>query len=159
MKMHSIEVDDGVFKYLQSKAEPFIDTPNSVLNKLFFGEKETEKKKKEQSISVRGLPKSLSYILEVVSEIELSGYSRLEATKIVAERHDTVPTTVMDKYCRQIDLKAQQADELFQEQGYKEFRNILKGKFPTYKDVIDTFFESLITEGGRSEKDLVLSSR
>ena len=65
----------------------------------------------------------------------------------------------MDKYCRQIDLKAQQADELLQEPGYKEFRNILKGKFPTYKDVIDTFFESLITEGGRSEKDLVLSSR
>ena len=50
--MHWIEVDDRVFKYLQSKAEPLIDTANSVLVKILFGKKETEKKKRGQSISV-----------------------------------------------------------------------------------------------------------
>ena len=149
MEMHFIEVDDKVFKYLQKHAEPLVDTPNSVLNKLFFGENETKKRESKQPVSVKGLPKSLAYVLEVVSEMKLNNYSRLEATRLVAERHNTVPTTVMDKYCRQLDLKAQQADELLQESDQREFRNILKGKFPIYKDVIDTFFESLVTEGGQ----------
>ena len=153
MKMHSIEIDDRVFKYLQSKAEPLIDTANSVLNKILFGENEIKHEKRGHSVSVKGLPKSLAYVLEVVSEINLSGISRLEATRIVAERHDTVPTTVMDKYCRQLDLKAQEADELLHEPGCKKFRNILKAKFPTYKDVIDTFFETLITQGIRLQDD------
>jgi hypothetical protein len=150
MEMHWIEIDDRIFKYLQSHAEPFIDTPNSVLNKLFFGEDENNKKEKGQPVSVTGLPKALAYVLEVVSEIEINGYSRLDATRAVAERHDTTPTTVMDKYCRQLNLKAQQADELLQGPEYNDFKNILKEKFPNYKEVVDTFFDSLITEKSRS---------
>ena len=122
MGTHLIEIDDRIFKYLQSHAEPLVDTPNSVLTKLLFGENRTENQKKRPTVSVKGLPKSLAYVLEVVSEIEINGHSRLEATKIVAERNETVPTTVMDKYCRQLNLNAQEAEELLAEEGFNEFK-------------------------------------
>ena len=146
MDSHLIEVDDRIFKYLQSHAEPLVDTPNSVLTKLLFGEKKAEDKRKKPSVSVKGLPKSLSYVLEVISEMALNGHSRLEATKIVADRNDTVPATVMDKYCRQLDLKAHEADELLEEEGYIEFKNILKNKYSIFKEIIDTYFETMIAQ-------------
>ena len=70
MGTHLIEVNDRVFKYLQSHAEPLIDTPNSVLIKLLFDEERIVIQTKKPSISVSGLPKSLAYVLEVISEIE-----------------------------------------------------------------------------------------
>ena len=33
MRMHQIEVDEEVFSYLQRKAQPFLDTPNTVLRR------------------------------------------------------------------------------------------------------------------------------
>lgn len=37
MKFYTIEVDEKVWNYLKKNAEPFKDTPNSVLNRLIFG--------------------------------------------------------------------------------------------------------------------------
>ena len=37
MKFYTIEVDEKVWNYLKRNAEPFKDTPNSVLNRIFFG--------------------------------------------------------------------------------------------------------------------------
>lgn len=34
--MVNIEIDNDVFNYLKSHAEPFVDTPNAVLRRLFF---------------------------------------------------------------------------------------------------------------------------
>ncbi|HCC54540.1 MAG TPA: hypothetical protein DEQ20_06395 [Desulfobulbaceae bacterium] len=36
--MVSIEIDDEIFNYLKSLAEPFVDTPNTVLRRLLFTE-------------------------------------------------------------------------------------------------------------------------
>jgi hypothetical protein len=155
MDTHLIEVDDRVFKYLQRHAEPLIDTPNSVLVKLLFDEKRPENQERKPSVSVSGLPKSLAYVLEVFSEIEMNGHSRLEATKIVAERNDTVPTTVMDKYARQLNLKAVEVDELLKEPGYNEFKNILINKYSTYRELIDMYFENMISQGPRLADDMV----
>ncbi len=155
MGTHLIEVDDRVFKYLQSHAEPLIDTPNSVLTKLLFDEERIVIQTKKPSISVSGLPKSLAYVLEVICEIEMNGHSRLEATKIVAERNDTVPTTVMDKYARQLNLKAMEVDDLLKEPGFIEFKNILANKYSTYKELIDIYFDTMITQGPRLEDDTV----
>jgi hypothetical protein len=38
MQYHKIEVDERVWNYLKTKAEPFEDTPNSVLNRILFGQ-------------------------------------------------------------------------------------------------------------------------
>jgi len=43
MKMHEITVDDEVFEYLQQKAVPLVDTPNSVLRRLLFRRKRGRK--------------------------------------------------------------------------------------------------------------------
>jgi hypothetical protein len=37
MEMHEIQVDDEVWQYLQERAVPLVDTPNSVLRRLLFG--------------------------------------------------------------------------------------------------------------------------
>ena len=80
MEMHSIEIDDRIWSHLQQNAEPFVDTPNSVLKRLLFGKGEKEKEQDGTAIfsipavSIQGLPKSLAQILEVVYEME-EGYS------------------------------------------------------------------------------------
>lgn len=150
MKMHSIEIDDGVWHYLQQRAEPFIDTPNSVLNRLLCG----EKGKKEETVSVfsipsvtiQGLPKSLAQILEVIYEMEVNGYGRTEATNRVAKQRGTAPQTVTDKYCRQLGRRAHEIDELLTEPGYSGFRDLLTNKYSDHRAIIDMYFDSMMSD-------------
>ena len=148
MKMYSVEIDEKVWGFLKKHAEPFIDTPNSVLNKILFG---ASKEAGEQacvstvpSVSIKGTPKSLSQILEVIYEMEVNGHSRTEATNRVAQKRGTTPQTITDKYCRQIGKKAHEVDQLLSESGYKQFKALLKSKFIDHVQVIDTYFESLM---------------
>jgi negative regulator of replication initiation len=151
MKMYSIEIDEKVWGYLQKHAEPFVDTPNTVLNRLLLG---ASKKAGEPasvpanpSVSIKGTPKSLSQILEVIYEMEINGYSRTEATNRVAEKRGTASQTITDKYCRQIGKKAQEIDQLLSEPGYGAFKALLKNKFSAHQQIIDTYFESLVLSG------------
>jgi hypothetical protein len=148
MKMYTIEIDEKVWGFLQKHAEPFIDTPNSVLNQILFGaSKETDAQagvSAVPSISIKGTPKSLSQILEVIYEMEVNGYSRTEATNRVAQKRGTAPQTITDKYCRQIGKKAHEIDQLLSESGYKEFKELLKKKFVAHQQIIDTYFETLM---------------
>ena len=148
MKMFPIEIDENVWYYLQKHAEPFIDTPNSVLRRLLLGTSTQAAEKDEApaipSITVEGTPKSLSQILEVIYEIEINGYSRTEATNRVAENRGTAPQTVTDKYCRQLGKKAYEIDHLLAEPGYRLFKELLKSKFSSHQQIIDTYFESLM---------------
>jgi hypothetical protein len=148
MKMYSIEIDENIWSYLQKHAEPFIDTPNSVLNRVLLGtSKETPKKDavpKIPAISIHGTPKSLAQILEVIYEMEINGYSRTEATNRVARKRGTAPQTITDKYCRQIGKKAHEIDQLLCEPGYENFKKLLKSKFDAHQQVIETYFETLM---------------
>ena len=148
MKMHTIEIDENLWSYLQKHAEPFVDTPNSVLNRLLFDTSIASPLSKEESkipaVSIQGIPKSLAQILEVVYEMEVNGYSRTEATKRVAHNRGTSPQTITDKYCRQIGKKAQEIDQLLSEPGYEAFKEILKGKFDAHQQVIESYFETLM---------------
>ena len=148
MKMYSIEIDEKIWKFLQKNAEPFIDTPNTVLNKILFGASKVSDRQESTSavpsVSIKGTPKSLSQILEVIYEIEVNGCSRTEATNRVAQKRGTAPQTVTDKYCRQIGKKAHEIDHLLSEPGYHEFKALLKSKFSNHALVIETYFESLI---------------
>ena len=148
MKMHTIEIDENLWSYLQKNAEPFVDTPNSVLNRLLFDTSKaaspSEDEPKIPAVSIQGIPKSLAQILEVVYEMEINGYSRTEATKRVAHNRGTSPQTITDKYCRQIGKKAQEIDRLLSEPGYEGFKEILKGKFDAHQQVIESYFETLL---------------
>jgi negative regulator of replication initiation len=147
MKMYSIEIDEKIWSYLQKHAEPFVDTPNTVLNRLLLGTSKEANKPTGMpptpSVSIKGTPKSLSQILEVIYEMKINGYSRTEATNRVAQKRGTASQTITDKYCRQIGKKAQEIDELLSEPGYGAFRALLKNKFSAHQQVIDAYFESL----------------
>jgi hypothetical protein len=150
MKMHLIEIDEKIWSHLQKNAEPFVDTPNSVLSRLLFGE---EEKKDEETalfsiptVSIQGLPKSLEQILEVVYEIEVNGYSRTQATNRVAKKRGTAPQTITAKYCRQLGKKAHEIDELMAEPGYAGFKDLLKGKYSAQREIIEMYFDSMMSD-------------
>ena len=149
--MHNIEIDEEIWSHLQQHAEPLVDTPNTVLHKLLFGliadEHPEPSAFKIPSVSVKGSPKSLSQIFEVLYEMEVNGCTRIQATNRVAKKRGTAPQTVTDKYCRQLNKKAHEIDAILGEPGYEEFKALLKSKFTEHEQVIDTYFETLIMAG------------
>ena len=151
MKTYTIEVDEKIWHFLQQYAEPFIDTPNSVLNRLLFepGEPKNEVVSplfSIPSVNIEGLPKSLSQILEVVYEMEVNGYTRIQATNRVAKKRGTAPQTITDKYCRQLGKRAHEIDELLAETGYAGFKALLTSKFAGHQAIIDMYFDSMMSD-------------
>lgn len=150
MNYYTIEIDERVWNYLKSKAIPFEDTPNSVLNRIFFSEgnfatlsvSDVSKKRLTPRLP-DGTPKALAQILEVLYEIKKLGLTRTQATSIVAQRRRTAPQTIIDKYCRQLNKRAYEIDRLLQEKDLREFKLLLENKFTNHKDVINSFFKTL----------------
>ncbi len=143
MDMHLIEIDPDVWNHLKQFAEPFVDTPNSVLRRLLLDEDDHEDGAALSAIDIKGVPKALSQIFEVLYEIEVNGCSRVEATHKVAEKRGTAPQTVIDKYCRQLNKRAHEIDQLFDEKGYARFKKLLKQKFTGHSSIIDLYFDTL----------------
>jgi len=148
MQYYTIEIDEDIWNYLQKSAEPFVDNPNSVLRKLLLGPSGKAKIGEtrwlgERPSFIHNMPKALSQVLEVIYEVKKMGRSRPKATNIVAKRNNTAPQTIIDKYCRQLNKRAFEIDQLLQEPGMSEFKMILKNKFSNQTNVIDSFFDSL----------------
>ena len=146
MKMHKIEIDDEVLTFLKDKAEPFVDTPNTVLRKYLLKNKEPKLKDNmndEFPVFAHGVPKALAQILEVIYLVKKRGYPRTEATNKVATMRNTDPPTIHDKYCRQLNKKAFEVDNLLQDHKLSDFQSLLKSKFTSHSDVIDDVFKTL----------------
>ncbi|KPJ75381.1 MAG: hypothetical protein AMJ54_15125 [Deltaproteobacteria bacterium SG8_13] len=150
MGMHHIEIDDQVWDYLKQFAEPFVDTPNTVLRRLLLEGTDAFDQDEEPLaiMNIKGVPKALSQILEVLYEIEINNCSRTEATHRVAKKRGTAPQTVIDKYCRQLNKRAHEIDQMLSEPTYTEFRQLLKEKFTSHHGIIEIYFETLI--GGQA---------
>lgn len=147
MEMFSIEIDEKVWSYLQKHAEPFVDTPNTVLNRILFKTNEQDADIRVlPSVKIHGLPKALSQILEVVYEMKIGGYSRTQATNRVAEKRGTTPQTVTDKYCRQLGQRAHEIDEMLAEPGIGRFKDLLKSKFSEHESIIDMYLDTMLTD-------------
>jgi hypothetical protein len=150
MTMYSIEIDEKIWHLLQQNAEPFVDSPNSVLNRLLFAKKETREEDTPlfslPDVSVEGLPKSLSQILEVVYEIKVNGHTRTQATNRVAKKRGTAPQTITDKYCRQLGKRAHEIDELLTEPKFNSFRDLLTSKFAAHRGIIELYFDSMMSD-------------
>jgi hypothetical protein len=144
MNRYQIDVDEEVYDFLKQKAEPFVDTPNSVLRKILFSKIETSKNNRAIPAIPDGIPKAMEQILEVVFEIKQNGRTRTEATNIVAKKRGIAPQTIQDKYCRQLDKKAPEIDKLLGNPDLTEFKLLLEKKFIHHKKEIVSFFESLI---------------
>ncbi|MBW2596886.1 MAG: hypothetical protein JRC93_13145 [Deltaproteobacteria bacterium] len=150
MNSHTIEIDERVWRYLQSQAIPFKDTPNSVLHRILFNEGNFDRlsirDNVKKGIAPRlpdGTPKALAQILEVLYEMNKLGMSRPQATNIVAQRRRTSPQTIIDKYCRQLNKRAYEIDRLLQQKDLTDFKLLLENKFTNHKDVINSFFNTL----------------
>jgi hypothetical protein len=147
---YSIEIDEIVWHHLQGHAEPFVDTPNSVLKRLLFGEKEPKEGTSAvlsiPSVSIQGLPESLGQTLEVVYEMEVNGYSRTQATNRVAKKRGTAPQTITHKYCRQLGKRAHEIDELLATSGYSGFKDLLASRYADHRSIIEMYFDSMMSD-------------
>ena len=148
--MYKIDVDDDIWTFLKKQAEPFEDTPNSVLRRSLLGKNSKTKnhlsnqdEKNEFPVFPGGTPQALRQILEVVFLVKKHGHNRIEATHIVAQKHGGIALqTVIGKYCRQLNKKAYEIDRLL-DSDLNEFKSILKNKFINHHDIINEFFEIL----------------
>jgi hypothetical protein len=141
MRNYTIEIDEVIMEYLKKHAEPFSDTPNTVLHRLLFGNlKPAVTQQVFQTAVFESMPKALSQILEVIYQVGKEGKTRPDATRIVAEKNRTAPQTVIDKYCRQLGKNAQEVDRLLAEPGLGGFKMILINKFPKQQGAISDFF-------------------
>jgi hypothetical protein len=148
MRFHKVEVDDEVYQYVKAHAEPLVDTFNSALRRLLLVSAQKADKSEQKvvgPIRVDGIlpnlpsqtPQALRHTLEVVYLVRGGAYDRSNATQFVAKQHDVFPQTVLDKYCRQLNLKAREFDRLLEEPELTDLKRRLKSKFPDYKQLID----------------------
>ena len=150
MRFHRVEVDDDVFQFVKTHAEPLVDTFNSALRRLLpLSNAQEQKNQTSGQITftpdpagatrpnLEHFPQALQHILEVVRLVRNGAYKRTTATQYVARKFNVFPQTVLDKYCRQLNLTAAQFDKLLEEPGLEELRKILKTKFSGYINAID----------------------
>jgi len=147
MKYHQVEVDDEVFSFIQQHAEPLVDNFNSTIKRLLGLTGKVAKPlplaPANQAPTLPGLslprevPQSLRQILEVANLVVKYGESRPDATRIVAKNYDVAPQTVLDKYCRQLNLTAAEFDRLLDEPELNTLRTKLKKKFSEHGSLID----------------------
>ena len=145
MRMHTIEVDEDVIRFLKEHAEPFVDTPNSVLRRaLLFGNRPgrpATPSDRERGADILppvplGVPKALEQILQVVWLTLKSSRTRSDATHFVARRHGVAPQTVIDKYCRQLGITAAEFDLLLREPDLGRLKRSLNQRFPEFSGLI-----------------------
>jgi len=145
MPMHRIEVDDQVFNHLQAKAEPFVDTPNTVLRRLLLRKTADGNPIPAEYVKPPyarpGTPKALQETLQVIHGVRKAGLSRSEATHQVAAMHNVAFQTVIDKYTRQLGLTAYKFDGLLAQSDLQNLRTRLKEKFPRHHAVIDDYLK------------------
>ena len=148
MVFRKIEIDEEVWQVLKKNAEPFEDSPNSVLRRLLIG-KNNESSSYEAKAHdefpkfLHGVPKALAEILEVIYGVRKLGMARTQATNVVAQKRKLVPQTVIDKYCRQLNKRAYEVDRLLEPQRLNELQSLLSQKFVNHGGLIRDFFKSL----------------
>ena len=142
MTTHQVEVDDEVFAFVKSHAEPLVDDFNSSLRRLLPLTAKLEKRPAPAAATAgtptfpTGTPQALRQIIEVALLVQGGAYARPSATQFVAKRHGVAPQTVQDKYARQLGLTAHQFDLLLEQPGLKELKQLLTSKFASHADVI-----------------------
>ena len=150
MAFYKIDVDEELWQFLKKNAEPFEDTPNSVLKRLLFG---GTKSSPEDSLKTHitndfpvfppSIPKALAQTLEVIYGVKKLGLTRRQATNLVAKKRGIAPQTVVDKYCRQLDKRAYEIDRLLESNDLEGLQELLFNRYRSKRDVVRDFFQSL----------------
>lgn len=151
MRMHQIEVDDEIYSYLKTKAEPFIDTPNDVLRRELIEKDQirsnpqtSSERSEDWPIFRAGTPKALKQVLDVVFCVKRRRLDRIVAKKLVAERYHIKDQTVNDKFGRQLCGTASKFDKLLEPSNCEVLKSVIVEHFPQESDQIDNFFKALV---------------
>ncbi|HJX68601.1 MAG TPA: hypothetical protein VJ406_00035 [Dehalococcoidia bacterium] len=146
MKMYKIEIDEEVYNLLKEKAEPFVDIdPNSVLRRLLLNNSKTNKADKPNVLPEfpASVPHALAETLEMIILVKKEGCSRVEATHKVADIRRISTQAVLDKYCRQLNKRAYEIDELLTTAKLDEFKALLVTKYPYHKATVERIFDDI----------------
>ncbi|HPR90092.1 MAG TPA: hypothetical protein PLD93_01525 [Synergistaceae bacterium] len=95
--MRHIEIDEEVFKYLQSHALPFVETPNDTLRRL-FGVNKT-RSDSEKPIAVRPVSFRMKRQKTRLSQLTKSGVLR-EGQKLILHDHRKNPVPGIEAFIR-----------------------------------------------------------
>ncbi len=147
-KMYKIEVDEEVYDFMKNHAEPFKDTPNSVLRGYLPLKNGKAKNQNDDAREIPpkfpdSVPNALAQILEMVILVKNEGLGRVEATHTVADLRGITYQAVIDKYCRQLDKRAFEVDELLMASNINEFKKLLINRFPYHSKVIESVFSEI----------------
>ena len=146
MKMYKIEIDEEVYNLLKEKAEPFVDiNPNSVLRRLLLNNSKTNKGDKPNVLPElpASVPHALAETLEMIFLVTKEGFNRVEATHKVADIRGISTQAILDKYCRQLNKRAYQIDELLTPAKLDRFKALLIGKYPHHEAIIEGIFSDI----------------
>ena len=146
VKMYKIEVDEEVYNFLKKKADPFVDiSPNSVLRRLLLNSSKTDKSGKPNLLPEfpASVPHALAETLEMIILVKKEGFNRVEATHKVANIRGISTQAVLDKYCRQLNKRAYEVDELLTTAKLEEFKALLIAKYPYHKAIIEGIFSDI----------------
>lgn len=148
IRMHQIDVDEEVYNFLKQHAEPFKDTPNSVLRQFLPLKSGTVEIKDNNGRKVfpqfpESVPNALAQILGMIILVKNQELSRVEATHKVADLRGITTQAVIDKYCRQLGKRAYEVDELLMTSNMDEFKTLLIERFPYHSKVIESTFDEI----------------
>ena len=148
IRMYEIEVDEEIYDFLKKHAEPFKDTPNSVLRRYLPLRSDKVEIKDSTTVKISSqfppsVPNALAEILEMIILVKKEGLSRVEATHTVADLRGIKTQSVIDKYCRQLGKRAYEIDELLMTANMNEFKKLLVERFPYHSKVVESTFEEI----------------
>jgi len=146
VKMYKIEIDEEVYNLLKERAEPFVDIdPNSVLRRLLLNNSKTNQGDKPNALPEfpASVPHALAETLEMIFLVTKEGFNRVEATHKVADIRGISTQAVLDKYCRQLNKRAYQIDELLTPAKLDEFKALLIRKYPYHKASVEGVFSDI----------------
>ena len=147
VKMYKIEVDQEVYDFLKKNAEPFVDVnPNNVLRRFLPLENNMDKEGNTLKVFPEfppSVPNALAQTLEMIILVKKEGLSRVEATHKVADIRGISTQAILDKYCRQLDKRAYEIDELLMMQNLKKFEAMLIEKHPYHRTLIQDIFDDI----------------
>jgi len=150
MRKITIEIDEEIFNLLQEEATPFIDTPNDVLRRLLLKNDKSNNyssmilpRKTNDSLPALpgGTPRALEHTLQVAFLVKFGKMTRNAATHYLSKIHGVAPQTIIDKYCRQLDLTANKFDRLLEDGDLRNLKEILHKKFPAYHEIINEYLQ------------------
>lgn len=148
-----IRISQPIYERLQSIAEPFTDTPASVIEKLLdvYDQQSTAKPKAPETSGVASpiteempdeIPDTLNQVLRVSDLVWNRGKTYNEAVVLVSKQINVEPNTVRDKCTRLISIKGKIKIDTALFLDFLDNRNKmaehLKLKFPHLQHIIES---------------------